>query len=68
MGRDFDRHPVYTLKNIAYVDDADDSSVYDNAGPTALESMQNTIKDVEERTSESFRNLFKELLAEEAEK
>ena len=68
MGRDFDRHPVYTLKNIAYVDDADDSSVYDNAGPTALESMQNTMKDVEERTSESFRNLFKELLAEEAEK
>ena len=66
MAREFDHHPVYTLKNLFFADEAE-CSVYDNGGPTAIKSMQNTMKDVEAHTSESFRKLFKELLAEETE-
>ena len=67
MAKAFDRHPVYTLKNIVFADDAEDADVYDNAGPTAMESIQNTIQETETMImlSETFRERYQELLAEE---
>ena len=48
IARAFDRDPVYSLENVIFTEHFPDNLyVYDNAGPTALESLKGTLEEVE---------------------
>ena len=58
MARAFDADPVYTMENVAFSERMDKGSFYDNAGPTAVESMKGMLDDSPENVSDSFREKF----------
>lgn len=62
MAKAFDEHPVYTLDNILFAEKARGSTVYDNAGPTAMESLVRTMEKDGQGTSEKFRERFYQLI------
>ena len=62
MAKAFDEHPIYTLDNILFAEKARGSTVYDNAGPTAMESLVRTMEKDGQGTSEKFRERFYQLI------
>ena len=62
MAKAFDEHPVYTLDNILFAEKARGSTVYDNAGPTAMESLVRTMEKDGQGTSEKFKERFYQLI------
>ena len=62
MARAFDEQPVYTLDNILFAEKAKESTVYDNAGPTAMESLVRTMEKDGKETSEKFKERFYQLI------
>ena len=62
MAREFDANPLRTLENIVFADHVCVSNVYDNGGPTALESLRRTMDENKEITSDMFKQKFNELM------
>ena len=62
MAKAFDEHPIYTLDNILFAEKARGSTVYDNAGPTAMESLVRTMEKDGQGTSEKFKERFYQLI------
>ena len=62
MAKAFDEHPIYTLDNILFAEKARGSTVYDNAGPTAMESLIRTMEKDGQGTSEKFKERFYQLM------
>lgn len=58
IAKDFDAHPIYRLENIVFADHVSVSSVYDNAGPTAIDGLKDVLKEAGDLVSESFREKF----------
>ena len=62
MAREFDANPLRTLENIVFADHVCVSNVYDNGGPTALESLRRAMDENKEITSDMFKQKFNELM------
>lgn len=62
MAREFDANPLRTLENIVFADHVSVSNVYDNGGPTALESLRRAMDENKEITSDMFKQKFNELM------
>ena len=62
MAKAFDEKPVYTLDNILFAEKARGSTVYDNAGPTAVDSLIRSMERDGKETSEGFKKKFYEMI------
>ena len=62
IAREFDADPVKTLENIVFAEHAAGSTVYDNAGPTAIEGLKGEMKEAEEYMTEEFKRRFEEAI------
>ena len=59
--REFDANPLHTLKNIVFADHVCASNVYDNGGPTAMDSLRRTMDENRDFASDAFKQKFNEL-------
>ena len=55
MAAEFDRNPDYSLDNMILLEHLEKQSVYDDAGPTALDGMINTLQECGISISDEFR-------------
>ncbi|MBQ9342863.1 MAG: helix-turn-helix domain-containing protein [Clostridia bacterium] len=55
MAAEFDRDPDYSLDNMILLDHLEKLIVYDDAGPTALDGMINTLEECGSSVSDEFR-------------
>ncbi len=55
MAAEFDRNPDYTLDNMILLDHLEKQSVYDDAGPTALDGLVNALEECGPWISVGFR-------------
>ena len=63
IARAFDADPVYTLENVLFSERRDiKASFYDNAGPTAVESLKGTLEDFADHVSDALRGKFEQVL------
>ncbi|MBO4627290.1 MAG: helix-turn-helix domain-containing protein [Lachnospiraceae bacterium] len=62
IARGFDADPVYTLENISFIEHVKDSSVYDDCGPTAVDSLRCTADRLREVASERFMLEFDKMM------
>ena len=63
IAKAFDEDPVYSLENVVFSEHAKKSTVYDNAGATAMEGLSVTMEEEHEFISDSFREKFKKMNA-----
>ena len=65
MARNFDRDPVYTLENVLFTEHAPKTVYfYDDAGPTAVDGLRNTLIEAGDLVSESFRRKFEDVVSQ----
>ena len=58
MAAAFDREPVFTLANMNFLSNADQTGVYDDTGPTALDGLKSSMKELCPCISDAFRQKF----------
>ena len=63
MAKDFDETPLYTLENVMFTEHLGKSSVYDDAGPTAVDGLRTELGELREYVSEGFAKKTEELLS-----
>ena len=54
----FDREPVFTLTNMNFLSNADQTGVYDDTGPTAMDGLKSSMKELCPCISDAFRQKF----------
>ena len=58
MAKAFDADPDYSLENVIFSEQAKKATVYDDAGPTAVESLKVMMEEEKEFITEDFRKKF----------
>ena len=66
MAIEFDRDPIYDLHNLILTDHVKKTTVYDDAGATAVEALYAILDKVKDNVSEKFKQKFEAKLAESA--
>lgn len=64
MAQEFDKHPMHTLENVIFVGSLMNATVYDDAGPTAMDGLSQTMDELKEYASEELQKIFHKLHTE----
>ncbi|MBO4788159.1 MAG: helix-turn-helix transcriptional regulator [Lachnospiraceae bacterium] len=63
IAKEFDEEPIYTLENIMFTEHLGKTSVYDDAGPTAMDGLRTVYAELREYIGKEFQEKVDAMLA-----